>query len=710
MQDAGCGAGAVRQRSAEGRGTFPRHGQPAGDGVAGSMGSEAGADARARAGVEIGGTFTDLVWLKPDGTLGSAKVPSTPAAPEQAALAALDRAGVDVGTLPALVHGSTVATNAVLTRQGARAAFITTRGFRDILELQRHDRWGNIYEVFHRKPQPLVPRDRAFEVSERLDAEGNVLLPLDVGSAREALAAARAAGAESVAVSLLHAYRNPLHERRLAEIAAEFAPDLPLTLASEVLPEFREYERASTVVISAYVRPVMERYLRGLLDALRARGFTGGLSVMQSSGGVLPAEAAGRMAVRTLLSGPAAGVIGAAALARQAGLRDVITIDMGGTSTDVALLRDGQPVLTSESKIDGLPLRVPMIDITTVGAGGGSIARIDSGGLLDVGPGSAGADPGPACYGRGGSAPTVTDANVVLGLLRPDHFLGGEMALHPEPAHAALASLGLGGDVREAARQIIAVVDAGMTQAIRLVSTERGIDPAGHTLVPYGGAGPLHACRLAEALGMRRVLVPPIPGLISAWGLLVADLVIDVAQTDILTAPGATAIEDRFALLDERLRVQQRAQGLPEEGWTVVAALDMRYQGQAYELQVPVSRPVTAVGELIERFHELHQARYGTSRPADAVQAVTWRLRAAHAVPQAQLPPPPATGIPASERALVTLAGGPTTIPFYARASLPVGFTASGPCVIEETTATTFVPEGWNLRVDAQGNIDLRRP
>jgi N-methylhydantoinase A len=663
----------------------------------------------ARAGVEIGGTFTDLVWLREDGTLGSAKVPSTPDAPERAALAALERAGIDIAQLPALVHGSTVATNAVLTRRGARAAFITTRGFRDILELQRHDRWGNIYEVFHHKPQPLVPRDRAFEVTERMDASGHVLIPLDADSVRDALAAAQDAGAESVAVALLHAYRNPVHERQLAEIAAEFAPDLPVTLASDVLPEFREYERSSTVVMSAYVRPVMERYLRGLLDALQTQGFAGGLSVMQSSGGVLPAEAAGRMAVRTLLSGPAAGVIGAAAIASRVGLRDVITIDMGGTSTDVALLRDGRPTLTSESKIDGLPLRVPMIDITTVGAGGGSIARIDTGGLLDVGPGSAGADPGPACYGRGGKEPTVTDANVVLGLLRPEHFLGGEMMLYPEPAHAAVAALDLGGNVRDTARQIIAVVDAGMTQAIRIVSTERGIDPAGHTLVPYGGAGPLHACRLAEALGMRRVLVPPFPGLISAWGLLVADLVVDVAQTDILTTPSADAIEERFAALGARLRVQQHDQGLPDDGWHVEATLDMRYRGQAYELQVPVERPVNDSEALIERFHGLHQARYGTSRPADPVQVVTWRLRASHPVPHAQIPPPPSDTTPVVEHAMVTLPSGPATIPFYRRASLPTGFTASGPCVIEEPTATTFVPDAWALSIDPLGCLDLRR-
>jgi len=663
----------------------------------------------ARAGIEIGGTFTDLIWLRPDGSLGFAKVHSTPDAPERAALAALERAGIDLAALPELVHGSTVATNAVLTRRGARTAFITTKGFRDILELQRHDRWGNIYDVFYRKPQPLVPRDLAFEVTERLDADGAVVTALDKASVRAALDAALAADVESVAVSLLHAWKNPDHERRLAEIAAAHAPNLPVTLSSDVLPEFREYERSSTVVMSAYVRPVMERYLGGLLRSLEERGFPGSLSVMQSSGGVLPAEAAGRQAIRTLLSGPAAGVIGAATIARRAGLDDVITIDMGGTSTDVALLRDGQPLLTRESKIDQLPLGVPMIDITTVGAGGGSIARVDSGGLLDVGPGSAGADPGPACYGRGGRQPTVTDANVVLGLLRPEHFLGGEIRLELDQARAAVASLGLTMDPRDAAAQIVRVVDANMTQAIRLVSTERGIDPAGYTLVPYGGAGPLHACRLAEALGMLRVLVPPFPGLTSAYGLLVADLIVDVAQTDILSDPDGQAIETRFTTLDERLRTAIREQGLPTDGWSVEASIDMRYNGQAYELVVPIERPVSDIAVATERFHNLHGLRYGVARPNDAVQAVTWRLRASRPVPDLLLPRPPAAGQPVSEQAEVTLEDGPATVPFYDRATLPIDYSATGPCVIEEPTATTFVPVGWTFTVDEQGCLAVTR-
>jgi N-methylhydantoinase A len=664
---------------------------------------------RGRAGVEIGGTFTDLIWLRADGSLGFAKVPSTPDAPERAALAAVEHAGIDLRELAELVHGSTVATNAVLTRRGACTAFVTTRGFRDILEIQRHDRWGNIYEVMYRKPQPLVSRDLAFEVTERVGADGQVVTPLDEESVQQAIAGAIDAGAESVAVSLLHAYRNPVHEQQLAEIAREIAPDLPLTLSSEVLPEFREYERSSTVVMSAYVRPVMESYLRGFSSLLHERGYEGSLEVMQSSGGVLPAGAAGRMAIRTLLSGPAAGVIGAATIARLSGVRDGITIDMGGTSTDVSLLRDGRPVLTSESKLDLLPLRVPMIDISTVGAGGGSIARIDSGGLLDVGPGSAGAVPGPACYGFGGTAPTVTDANLALGLLRPGNFLGGAISLQPELALQALASLGLGADPSDAAEQVIRVVDANMTQAIRLVSTERGIDPAGHTLVPYGGAGPLHACRLADALGIRRVLVPPFPGLVSAYGLLVADLVVDVAQTDIRTAPDSAEISARFTDLDGRLRASIADQGLKRDGWTVEASLDMRYRGQAYELPVPVDPARVDTADLIGRFHQLHRDRYGTSRPGDAVQVVTYRLRATHPVPDVAIPPPDPSGAPRVEQSQVVLGGERVSISFYARDSLPVGFAAAGPCVLEETTSTTLVPRGWSFEVDPHGCLDVRR-
>jgi N-methylhydantoinase A len=350
-----------------------------------------------------------------------------------------------------------------------------------------------------------------------------------------------------------------------------------------------------------------------------------------------------------------------------------------------------------------------MIDITTVGAGGGSIARVDSGGLLDVGPGSAGADPGPACYGRGGSQPTVTDANVVLGLLRPEHFLGGEMRLEPELAREAVASLGVAGNPAEAAAQIIRIVDANMTQAIRLVSTERGIDPAGFTLVPYGGAGPLHACRLAESLGIRRVLVPPFPGLTSAYGLLVADLVVDVAQTDILSDPDNAAFDDRFTALDDRVTALIREQALPDDGWTVEASVDMRYRGQAYELVVPVERPVRDSAAITRHFHELHGQRYGVSRPNDAVQAVTWRLRASRPVPDLPLPPPPTSGEPVPQHADVTLTTGPATIPFYDRPTLPAGFTVTGPCVIEEPTATTFVPERWTLVVDEYGCMVVTR-
>ncbi|MEX2315364.1 MAG: hydantoinase/oxoprolinase family protein, partial [Thermomicrobiales bacterium] len=334
---------------------------------------------------------------------------------------------------------------------------------------------------------------------------------------------------------------------------------------------------------------------------------------------------------------------------------------------------------------------------------------VDGGGLLDVGPGSAGADPGPACYGRGGGDPTVTDANVVLGLLRPEHFLGGEMRLEPALARDAIARLGLDASPEEAAAQIVRVVDANMTQAIRLVSTERGIDPANYTLVPYGGAGPLHACRLAEELGMRRVLVPPFPGLTSAYGLLVAELVVDVARSDILGDPDARAIEARFAGLDARLRAVIHEQGLPEDGWSVEATIDMRYSGQAYELIVPVERPVADAAGITERFHQLHGLRYGVSRPNDAVQAVTWRLRASRPVPELPLPRPPTTGQPHTERAAVTLTDGPAAIPFYERASLPIAFSALGPCVIEEPTATTFVPAGWMFEVDEQGCMIVLR-
>ena len=497
---------------------------------------------------------------------------------------------------------------------------------------------------------------------------------------RAALAGALDAGAESVAVCCCTPTATPIHERLVAEIAAEVAPDVPVTLASEVLARVprvraRQHRRDERLRAAGH-----GRYLGGLRPGCARDGFNGALSVMQSSGGILPAEAAGRQAIRTLLSGPAAGVIGAAAIARRSGLRDVITIDMGGTSTDVALLRDGRPTLTTESKIDGLPF-VCRCSTSAPSAPAAARSRAStSGGLLDVGPQSAGAVPGPACYGRGGALPTVTDANVVLGLLRPAHFLGGEMPLDVALAHTAVTTLGLADDAREAAAQIVRVVDANMTQAIRLVSTERGLDPAGYALVPYGGAGPLHACSLAAALGIRRVLVPPFPGLLSAWGLLVADLVVDVAQTAITTRPDATELAKRFAELGERLHGQLGAQGLPAAGWDVEATLDMRYRGQAYELAVPVKLPAPEPADLTTRFHAQHAARYGNARPNDPVQAVTYRLRASHPVPSLTVPPPPTGGDPTPAYADVTLDSGSTRVAFYDRATLPVG-ADHRPCV-----------------------------
>ncbi|MFQ5409361.1 MAG: hydantoinase/oxoprolinase family protein, partial [Anaerolineales bacterium] len=493
-------------------------------------------------GIDIGGTFTDFVFYDESGRLHTFKILSTPRDPAEAVLDGLQRLSrqyavssrqnpdpnTDDGSLDTehwhVVHGSTIATNTLLERTGARTAFVTTRGFRDMLTIGRQNR-EHIYDFFADRPEPLVPPERCFAVDERVDYQGKVLRPLADDELSPLAAALQAAGVESVAISLLFSFHHPAHEERIAEVLQRAG--FEVSRSSEVLPEFREYERASTTVINAYVGPRVAHYLARLAE----HDSIAELRVMQSNGGSLRADKAGREAVRTILSGPAGGVVGAVRIARAAGLARVITFDMGGTSTDVSL-SEGSPRVTTEAAIGGLPVRVPVIDIHTVGAGGGSIGAVDAGGALRVGPQSAGADPGPACYGRGGTAPTVTDANVVLGRLAADEFLGGGMALDPTAAEQALTRLaeaaGLGGHDglspgQLAALGMVAVANAHMARALRVISVERGYDPRDFVLISFGGAGGLHACELARSLGIRRVFVPPGASTLSAYGMLAAD-------------------------------------------------------------------------------------------------------------------------------------------------------------------------------------------
>lgn len=665
--------------------------------------------------VEIGGTFTDLIMARDGEIVRTIKVPSTPRTPEKGALDALDTLDLPLESVGTVVHGSTVATNAVLERKGARTILLVSEGIRDVLEIQREER-NDVYDLHFRKPQPLVTRDLVLPVRERVSVDGEIVMPLDEEHLIQTLEAAVNGGIESVAVCLLHAYRYSEHEERVRDIVAERFPVKNITLSSKILPEFREYERASTTVLNAYVAPIMERYIRNMNDGFRERRFHGNFRVVQSNGGVLPAKHISEQAVNAILSGPAAGVIGAARIAASAGIKSIITLDMGGTSTDVCLVTNAKPHVTTESKIDGLPVRVPMIDIVTVGAGGGSIARAEAGRLLRVGPQSAGADPGPACYGKGGSEATVTDANVLLGRIRPQAFFGGKMPLAMDRSLAIMKPLAkaMVVSMHEAAESVVKVANATMAQAIRLVSVERGYDPRDYALVAFGGAGPLHAVSLADELDLQEVLIPVNPGVLSAYGLLVADFKRDYVRTVI--QPGATLtlseMQRQIADLEAQAVEELTAYQIPVEHRRSEYSVDMRYLGQAFELHVPVDQQLLLQGpeKVVAAFHRAHEDRYGHCSYADEVELVNYRL----AVSVAQQDIHVRTSVsaaadPKGEVDRVFVHGQWQECRFFDRATLPAGYCFEGPTVVEENSSTTFIPQGWKARVDTASNIHITR-
>jgi len=667
-----------------------------------------------RLGIECGGTFTDLVLMDEAGALkATAKVFSTPDDPSRAVRAAIEQLSDDLTGVP-LLHGSTVATNAVLERKGPRLGLLVTAGFRDLLLLARHDR-DHTFDLRYTKPTPLVDRSMVREVPERLDPRGTVLRPLDEDAVRAAVRELVAAGAEAFAVSLLHSYADGAHERRVREIVAELAPDAPVSLSSDVIAEFREYERTSTTVVDAFVRPTVSGYLGRLEDDGERRGLAG-VSIMQSHGGMVPARFAAARPVQALLSGPAAGVAGAAAIARAAGVSDLVTLDMGGTSTDVCLITGGTPRQTYETKIDRMPIRMSMIDIATVGAGGGSIVSVDSGGMLRVGPSSVGADPGPACYARGGSTPTVTDADVTRGLIRPGHSLAGQLTIDRAAARESVRGVAetLGSTPERLSEDVYKIASVAMAGAIRLVSVERGVDVRGHTLLAFGGAGPLHAAQVADETNMSRVLVPPNAGLLSAYGLLAADFRRQAAVTDIADLAGVAYgdLAARVGDLTEQLRGEARDLGEDAEALTMDVAIDMRYRGQGFELTVPVPPEVFAnrdVALLEKAFHDAHQARYGHADLARPVQTVTYRVTATAPRGLREVPVIATSGEVRESTDVIVLDGAEQACRFLWRASLPVGYEADGPAVVEEPTTTTFVPPGWSLRVDEHTSLVLTR-
>lgn len=668
-----------------------------------------------RVGVEIGGTFTDLVAVAPDG-VRIVKVPSVPSRPDEGAFNALETAGIRMSDMAEFGHGSTVATNAVLEHKGGRLAFLVTAGFRDILLIQRHDR-TRIFDLFYRKPVPLVTRADTLEVPERVLSDGSVALPFDEEAFAPKLAAFLEAEAyDAVAICLLNSFARPDHEEAAAALVERLAPGLPVTCSSQVTREFREYERASTTTVAAYVQPVIGAYLDRIERRLHATGFAGHFSIMQSNGGRIPAVAMRRNALTALLSGPAAGVTGAVRHVGLSGFRDIITLDIGGTSADVSLVPDGRPQLLRESRIGGLPVQMPMVDIATIGAGGGSIVWRDDGGALRVGPRSAGAVPGPVCYGRGGMQPTLTDAHVVAGRLRPDTRLAGSMRIEPEAARRCFEPLAasLGMSVIDLAESAIRIATANVVAAIRLVSTERGRDPRGFALVPFGGAGPLHAAPVADELGLTEIVVPPNAGVISAYGLLAADHTFFESQTRRaeIDEDAPAIVKDIVGRLCDALAARASELGLAGRRRFDVS-LDMRFVGQAFEVAValdPERLSGTTRESLLEAFQDEHHKiyRHGAGTRT-RVEIVSFRV-GLH-VEQGEVPRlvTPAFAAAREEACEVHDGGRPLAATVISRSLLGGGRSIAGPAVVEDTTATLWVPAGWAAAEDEHGNLVMRR-
>ncbi|MEJ0069047.1 MAG: hydantoinase/oxoprolinase family protein [Pseudomonadota bacterium] len=668
-----------------------------------------------RVGIEIGGTFTDLVAVLDDGRIETAKALSTPGDPAQGALTVLRQWRADPRGVRHLVHGSTVATNAVLERKGAPTGLLVTAGHRDVLEIQRHEK-SDIFDLQFRKPIPIVPRRHVVEVEERLDAQGRIIDPLRLDEPLERALArlVRDEGLTSIAIVLLHSYLNASHEDALAALVGDRFPGVSVSRSSDVNPEYREYERASTTVMNAYLRPVIDRYLEELQRLVREAGVIGEIRIMQSGGGVMPIEAARERAVNVILSGPAAGAVGASHMAMLAGYRDVITLDMGGTSTDVSLVRGGKPALTFETRIDELPIRVPCIDIQAVGAGGGSVAWLDPSGALRVGPRSAGADPGPCCYGRGGAEPTTTDANALLGLLRPKRFFGGRLALDIDAAVRAVGDLAerLALTPHDLAEGIRRIANANMVEAIRLVSVERGHDPRDFALLAFGGAGALHACDLARELQIDTVLVPENQGVLSAFGLLVSDFRHSAVQTLLMRGRGLdlAALTQRLDALIAQARQDCARYGLTADGLLTEASVGIRYVGQASELDVAIDLnaiDVAAVEGWVSSFHAAYRQRFGHAFPEKEVQLVNLRVALIQPAEPVRLEPKPAGRAPALETGRIYIGRAWQQAVFVWRPDLSSGFAADGPLIVEDHHATTFVSPGWRLRVDPHGTLVL---
>ena len=680
-------------------------------------------------GVDTGGTFTDVVAFEPDsGEIVTLKVPSIPNDPSQALLSGLkqldQRHGIRTPDIARLIFGTTVATNAIIEYKGARTALLATDGNRDALLIQRQWR-PRLFDLFMQKPKPFVPRRLTIGVAERIGADGSVVRALADEEAESVATAVGDLGVESVAISLLFSFLDPSHEQRLRDAIEKSAPDTYVSLSSDICPEFREYERTCTVVTNAYVMPKIDQLIKRLEQRLSDAGFASTLRIMQSNGGLMNGQQSRAQPVKTLLSGPAGGVVGAAAAARTAGIDDAITMDMGGTSLDVAMVQDGQVKLSPDGNLSGFPIKVPQVNIHTIGAGGGSIARYYRG-TLKVGPESAGADPGPVCYGKGGTEPTSTDAALALGFINPTYFLGGEVVLDVESAKAAIeekiaAPLGL--DADEAAMAVVRVQVANMANGIRAVSVEKGLDPREFALLPFGGAGSLYAGLVAEELGMSTILVPVQPSVLSALGTLMTD----VKHTEVVTrfVPGDQVKGDLlttiFEGLEDRLMETFADERIAADKVSLERSCDIRYRGQGYEVNVPLDAGNGAIGDaeataLLERFHAEHRKQFGHSDEGEPVELLNYRVVGLGEVTKAELRPLNGGGTTkeltpkAERRAYFGDAGGWQASPVFDRVDLEPGSTVVGPALIEETgTVIVLYPEH-RATMDAIGNLCVEVP
>jgi N-methylhydantoinase A len=685
-----------------------------------------------RVGIDTGGTFTDIVAVQ--GTeVRTAKVPSTPPHFDEGLLKSIEQVGVPLSEIGLLAHGTTVTTNAVITKSGARAGLITTRGFRDVLELRRHNR-GELYDLLWDPPEPLVPRQRRLEVTERLNYAGDVIVSLNEADVVAAIERLQDYDVQSVAVCFLNSYQNPAHEERVREILKERWPTVYISISSALLREAQEFERTSTTVVNAYVGPILAGYLEELERRLKTSGFEGRLMIMHSGGGLLPAESALAIPARTVTSGPAAGamaaegftVSGAPAagamlaegLASTLGIKQLISLDMGGTSADIAVVRDGRTLLINEYVPEfGTPIRFPAVDLITIGAGGGSIAWIDSAGSPRVGPQSAGAVPGPAAYGRGGTEATVTDANLVLGRLSSETKLAGRLTLDPEPARLAVERFGskLGLNTRDAALGIVDIANSNMARAIRVMTVERGLDPRQFVLLPFGGAGPMHACELADGLGISHVLVPIAPGVTSALGTLFVDVVHDVARSHIaaLSRVDGQHVERVFRELEDAARNALTTDRIPKELQRLERSLDLRYVGQVKALTIPIPNTTFTAVELAaarRTFLDEYQRQYQYITEDIEMELAVIRVRGRGLQEKVQLPAHPKGGAvhPIASRRL-EFRRGSFEAPVFSRDHMGSGVTLSGPAIIEQLDSTTVLPPSWRLVVDPQGNLSVRK-